>query len=93
METYITICKIDSKWESAVWHRELSPEFCEKTVEGMGWERGLGRRGHVYICGWFMFMYGRGQHNTVKQLSSKGKKRKIKEANESVIKLPTFTRS
>ena len=23
METYITICKIDSQWEFAVWHRKL----------------------------------------------------------------------
>ena len=71
METYITICKVDSKWEFAVCHRELNP-----TLEGMGWERGLGRRGHIYICGRFMFMYGRGQHNIGKQLSSKGKKEK-----------------
>ena len=44
METHITICKVDSKWEFAVCHRELNP-----TLEGRGWERGLGRRGHIYI--------------------------------------------
>ena len=27
METYITICKIDSQWEFAVWLRELKPGF------------------------------------------------------------------
>ena len=25
METYIPTCKMDSKWEFAVWHRELNP--------------------------------------------------------------------
>ena len=25
METYITICKIDSQWEFAVWLRKLKP--------------------------------------------------------------------
>jgi len=28
-------------------------------------------REHVYTYGWFMLMYGRNQHNSVKQLSSK----------------------
>ena len=28
METYITICKIDSQWEFAVCLRELSPGLC-----------------------------------------------------------------
>ena len=42
---------------------------------GVGWgerweEGGLGGRGHVYTCGLFMLMYGRGQDDTVKQLSS-----------------------
>ena len=32
METYITICKIDSQWEFAVWLRKL-------TTRGMGWGR------------------------------------------------------
>ena len=27
METYITICKIDSQWEFAVWLGELKPGF------------------------------------------------------------------
>ena len=31
-------------------------------------------RGHMYTCGWFMLMYGRSQHNIVKQLSSNLKK-------------------
>ena len=28
METYITMCKIDSKWEFAVWLRELKQGLC-----------------------------------------------------------------
>ena len=28
METYITICKIDSQWEFAVWHRKLKQGLC-----------------------------------------------------------------
>ena len=28
METYITICKIDSQWEFAVWLRELKKRLC-----------------------------------------------------------------
>ena len=33
METYITICKIDSQWEFAVWLRKLKQELCI-TLEG-----------------------------------------------------------
>ena len=28
METYITICKIDSQWEFAVWLRKLKKGLC-----------------------------------------------------------------
>ena len=28
METYITICKIDSQWEFAVWVRKLKQGLC-----------------------------------------------------------------
>ena len=30
----------------------------------------MGGRGHTYTYGWFVLIYGRNQHNTVKQLSS-----------------------
>ena len=33
METYITICKIDSQWEFAVWLRKLKQWLCK----GVGW--------------------------------------------------------
>ena len=37
METYITICKIDSQWEFAVWLRENKKELCIN-LEGWGGE-------------------------------------------------------
>ena len=30
----------------------------------------------MYTCGWFMLIYGKGQHSIEKQLSSKKKKKK-----------------
>ena len=36
METYITICKIDSQWEFAVWLRKLKKGFC---INLEGWDR------------------------------------------------------
>ena len=38
MEAYITICKIDSQWEFAVWLREFKPGLC--SLEGWGGEGG-----------------------------------------------------
>ena len=35
METYITICKIDSQWEFAVWLRELKLGLCNNLE---GWD-------------------------------------------------------
>ena len=35
METYITICNIDSQWESAVWLRKLKQGLCIN-LGGMG---------------------------------------------------------
>ena len=35
METYITICKIDSQWEFAVWLRELKQWLCNNLE---GWD-------------------------------------------------------
>ena len=37
METYITICKIDSQWEFAVWLRKLKQGLCIN-LEGWHWE-------------------------------------------------------
>ena len=33
--TYITVCKIDSKWEFALWHREPNPVLCDNLE---GWD-------------------------------------------------------
>ena len=35
METNITICKINSQWEFAVWPRELKPGLC---INPEGWD-------------------------------------------------------
>ena len=35
METYITMCKIDSQWEFAVWLRKLKPGLC---INLEGWD-------------------------------------------------------
>ena len=41
METYITICKLDSQWEFAVWLRKLKQGLC---INLEGWdEKGDGR--------------------------------------------------
>ena len=36
METYFTICKIDSQWELAVWLRKLKQGLC---INLDGWSR------------------------------------------------------
>ena len=38
-------------------------------LEGWDGEGGPSRRGHRYTYGWFMLMFGRNQHNVIKQLS------------------------
>ena len=45
---------------------------------GERWEGGSKGRGYMYTCGWFMLRFGRKQHNSVKQLSFK-KKKKLKK--------------
>ena len=37
METYITMCKIDSQWEFAVWLRKLKQGLCIN-LKGWDWE-------------------------------------------------------
>ena len=37
METYVTICKIDSQWEFAVQRRELNPGLGNNLEGGVGW--------------------------------------------------------
>ena len=65
METYITICKIDSQLEFAVWLRELKQGLCI-TLDGWDGEGGGGRvqdGEHMYTCGGFILIFGKS--NTV----------------------------
>ena len=51
MEAYITICKIVSQWEFAVWFRKLEQELCIN-LEGWGGEgdgRELQKGGDICI--------------------------------------------
>ena len=50
IETYITICKIGSKWEFAVWLRKLKQGLCIN-LEGWGWgERWEGVSKGTGVC-------------------------------------------
>jgi len=52
METYNTICKIDSQWEFAVWLRELKQGLC---INLEGWVgKGNGREGTwlIFVDAW-----------------------------------------
>ena len=49
METYITICKIDSQQEFAVWLRRLKQGICVN-LEGWDGEGGSEGRGYIYTC-------------------------------------------
>ena len=72
METYNTICKVDSQWEFAVWLRELKQGLCinlEGWAGGGRWEGVSKGRRYIYIYGWFMLRFDRKQQNSVKQLS------------------------
>ena len=54
METSITMCKIDSQWEFAVYLRKLEQGLCIQP-RGVGWggrwEGGSKGRGHMYTYG------------------------------------------
>ena len=51
METYITICKIDSQQEFAVWLRKLKQGLCINLEgwDGEGDERGVQKGGDIFI--------------------------------------------
>ena len=55
METCITICKIHSQWELAVWLRKLKQGLCINLARGVGWggrwEGGSKGRGYMYTYG------------------------------------------
>ena len=48
METYITMYKIDSQWEFAVWLRELIPGLCNN-LEGQDGEGDKREETRVYL--------------------------------------------
>ena len=50
-ESETTMCEIDSQWEAAVQHRELSSVLCDNLERwnGVGWEGGPRGRG-LYVC-------------------------------------------
>ena len=51
METYISICKIDSQWEFAVFLRKLKQGLCGE----MGWEMGGNfKREGAYVYLWLI---------------------------------------
>jgi len=51
METYITICKIGSQWEFAVWLRKLKQGLCIhlERWDGAGDGREVQKRGDIRI--------------------------------------------
>ena len=51
METYITICKIDSQWEFAVWLRKLKQGLCVylEVWDGEGDGRVVQKEGDICI--------------------------------------------
>ena len=69
METYITMCKIESLWEFAVWLRKPKQGLCIN-LGGGGWggrrEGGSEERGCMYTYGWFMLRFNRKQQNSIK---------------------------
>ena len=51
METYITICKIDSQWEFAVWLRKLRRALYQPRGVGRG---GRFKREGIYLYLWLI---------------------------------------
>ena len=55
METYITICKIDSQWKFAVCRREPKQGLCINLRGRMGWEMGERfKREGIYVYLWLI---------------------------------------
>ena len=55
METYITMCKIDSQWEFAAWLRELKQGLCDRLKGGVGREvGGRFKREGMYVYLWLI---------------------------------------
>ena len=56
METYITICKIDSQQEFAIWLRKLKEGLCInlEAWDGEGDGREVQKGGDIYIYLWLI---------------------------------------
>ena len=56
METSITICKIDSQWEFAVWLRKLKQGLCInlEVWDGEGDGREVQKGGNIYVYLWLI---------------------------------------
>ena len=51
METYITVCKIDSQQEFAVWLRKLKQGLC---INLKGWDGEGEKREGIYVYLWLI---------------------------------------
>ena len=72
METYITICKIDSQQEFAVWLRKLKHGLCINLEGWDGWGEmgGCFKREGIYVYLWLIHAeVWQKTVNSVKQLS------------------------
>ena len=73
METYITICKIDSQREFAIWLRKLKRGLCIilEGWDGEGDGNEVQKEGDIYIYTYsrFTLRFDRKQKNSIKQLS------------------------
>ena len=69
METYITMCKMDSQWGTCCMSQETQTGALHQPG-GVGWggiwEGGSEGRGYMHTYGWFMLRFDRKQ-NSVKQ--------------------------
>ena len=56
LKTYITICKIDSQWEFAVWFRTLNQGLCINLEgwDGEGDGREVQKGGNICIYLWLI---------------------------------------
>ena len=61
-----------AKWKSAEYTEVKSGAKWQPSGLGLGgrWEGASRGRGHVYTYVWFTLIYGRNEHDNVKQLSS-----------------------
>ena len=72
----ITTCSVDSQWEPAEEHRELSLVLSDDLEgwDGVGWKGGPSRKGRICTYSWFTSLHSRHYHYIVKQWYSTLKK-------------------